>query len=153
MKKLLMTAAALALLSTTAHAYEVTCGAPQMLFNTDRSPDLNPVVNVEISYVPQEHQWRVFHTLRDGRVVSRSEQYSITDASDNNTAQWQGSHGKMRHLFMIGEVRRGPKGIEYHEWQYNRNTNTMLMESVTLCRNVAPIVAQTSRRSGRSPTS
>ena len=138
-----MTVAACALLTTTAQAYEVTCGAPRMLFNTDRSPDLNPVVGVEVRYEPSEHQWRVFHTLADGRVVSRSEQYSITDASDTNIAQWSGSHGKMRHLFMIGEVKRGPKGIEYHEWQYNRNTNTMLFESVSMCRNAqAPLVAQ-----------
>jgi len=142
MKKLLMTAAALVLLSTTAQAYEVTCGAPRMVFTTDRSPDLNPVVNVEVSYVPQEHQWRIFHRLADGRVVSRSEQYAITDGSTDNIAQWAGSHGRMRHLYMIGEVKRGPKGIEYHEWQYNRNTNTMLFESVSLCRAVAPVVAQ-----------
>ena len=146
MKRLMTTVAALALLTTTAQAYEVTCGAPRMLFTTDNSPDTNPVIGVEVRYEPQDHQWRVFHTLRDGRVVSRSEQYSMTDASTDTYAQWQGSHGKMRHLFMIGEVKRGPNGIEYHEWQYNRNTNTMLMESKTLCRNVAaPVVAQTER--------
>jgi len=139
---LLASCAALALFTTSASAYEVTCGAPRMVFTTDYSPDTNPVVGVEVRYEPQDHAWRVFHTLRDGRVVSRSEQYSITDSSSDNFAQWQGSHAKMRHLFMIGEVKRGPKGIEYHEWQYNRNTNTMLFESVSVCRNVAPIVAQ-----------
>ena len=109
----------------------------------DDPRDNNPVVSVEVSYLPDDHQWRVFHTLRNGLVVSRSEQYAINDASTDSIAQWQGSHGRMRQLYMIGEVKRGPKGIEYHEWQYNRNTNSMTMEMVTLCRTVAPIVAQT----------
>lgn len=141
MKHLLSTVAALALLTSTASAYEVTCGAPRVLVG-DNSPDTNPVVKVEVSYVPEDHQWRIFHTLRSGLVVSRSEQYAITDGSTDNMAQWQGSHQKMRNLYMIGEVRRERDGIYYYEWQYNRNTNQQTMQAKAACRAVAPIVAQ-----------
>jgi Bacterial SH3 domain len=146
MKRLLMTVAACALLTTTAQAYEVTCGAPQVLFGDDVR-DNNPVVSVEVNYEPDDHAWRIFHNLRNGLVVSRSEQYAITDASTDTVAQWQGSHGRQRHLYMVGEVRRENGGIYYHEWQYNRNTNSMLFQSKTQCRPiaVAPLVMQSDR--------
>ena len=82
-------------------------------------------------------------------MVSRSEQYAITDASTDNMAQWQGSHGRQRHLYMVGEVRRERDAIYYHEWQYNRNKNTNLMQSKAQCRRVAPIVGRSRSRRDR----
>jgi Bacterial SH3 domain len=142
-KSILAAAAALAMMSSTASAYEVTCGAPRVTHNEDRSPDTNPVVSVDVRYEPQDHSWRVFHRLADGRVVSRSEQYAITDASTDNLAQWQGSLNRQRNLYMVGEVRRDRNNvINYHEWMYDRNRNTMVMQSVAACRPVVAALAQ-----------
>jgi hypothetical protein len=76
----LLAAAAMLLISTaTASAYELNCDAPQVAIGDDLR-DNNPVVSVGIRYIPDDHQWRVFHYLSNGLVVSRSEQYAIQDA-------------------------------------------------------------------------
>jgi len=91
--KSLLTAVAMALLATTAPAFaalELNCGAPRLALGDDPR-DFNPVVSVEVRYIPEDHAWRIFHNRRDGLVVSRSEQYAIQDATNDYKTQWQGS--------------------------------------------------------------
>ena len=62
-------------------------------------------VNVEVRHNPDDHSWRIFHILRNGLIVSRSEQYSILDASGSGRTQWRGSLNRQRNLYMIGEIK------------------------------------------------
>src|SRR4029077_9375684 len=106
-KRALLAATAMLFISTAAaSAIEINCGAPRVALGDE--PDSNPVVSVDIRYIPEDHAWRIFHNRRDGLVVSRSEQYAIQDASNDRKAQWQGSLNRQCNLYMIGEVRRGP---------------------------------------------
>jgi hypothetical protein len=127
------------MLSTVApSALELNCGAPRVALGDDPR-DNNPVVKVEIRYVADEHQWRVFHHLRDGLVVSRSEQYAIRDSSDARTIQWQGSLNRAPHLYMIGEIRHDENGVVYMEWLYDhKNNKTLVMQASALCASPLP---------------
>jgi len=81
---------------------DLVCGAPRVFVGDE--PDNNPVVSVEISYDPDNHAWRVFHRMVNGQVVSRGEQYGMTDWSDANQTRWTGSLNRNRSLYMVGEV-------------------------------------------------
>lgn len=139
MKRSLFAAAAMLMISTaSAPAYELICSAPQVALGEDLR-DNNPVVSVEIKFIPEDHAWRIFHTLQNGLVVSRSEQYAITDASTDYKAQWQGSLNRARHLYMIGEIKRVDGVLIYAEWIYDRRKgNAMVMQSTARCKNLAP---------------
>ena len=145
MKRSLLAAAALLMLSTVAaSAYDLTCAAPRVALGDD-SADNNPVVGIEIKFIPEEHLWRVFHRLADGLVVSRSEQYAIQDASTDNKAQWQGSLNRARHLYMIGEVRRVDGALVYMEWMYDRKKgNQLVMQASARCTKATLQVAEAS---------
>jgi hypothetical protein len=138
MKRSLLAAAAMLLVSTVAApAYELICSAPQTALGDER--DDNPVVSIEIKFLPQEHSWRIFHHLQNGFVVSRSEQYAMVDASTDYKAQWQGSLNRQRNLYMIGEVKRVEDGIVYMEWMYDRSKgNRLVMQATAQCRNLVP---------------
>ncbi|MBT1509439.1 SH3 domain-containing protein [Bradyrhizobium sp. SRL28] len=124
------------MLSTVAaSAYEITCAAPRVALGDDPA-DNNPVVRVDVKFIPEEHSWRVFHYRQDGLVVSRSEQYAIQDASTDNKAQWQGSLNRARHLYMVGEVKRIDGAMVYLEWLYDRKKNNQLvMHAAARCAN------------------
>ena len=72
---------------------DLVCNAPRVFIGDE--PDNNPVVSVEISYDPDNHAWRIFHRRANGQVVSRGEQYAITDWSDANKTRWTGSLNKL----------------------------------------------------------
>jgi hypothetical protein len=74
---------------------DLICGAPRVLLGDDPR-DNNPVVSVEVTYNPDAHAWHVFHRMANGQVISRSEQYAITDWSDNRRSQWTGSLNRNR---------------------------------------------------------
>jgi hypothetical protein len=152
MTRSLLAAAALVLISTTAaSAFELNCGAPRVALGDE--PDNNPVVSVEIRYIPEDHAWRVFHNRRDGLVVSRSEQYAIQDASNDRKAQWQGSLNRARHLYMIGEVRRVGDDIVYMEWMYDRKkNNALVMQATARCTIAAPPLPQPTSQAPTPPT-
>jgi Aspartyl protease len=152
MKRYLFAAAVAMLISTTAvSAFELNCGAPRVALG-DEPGDNNPVVSVDIRYIPEDHAWRIFHNRRDGLVVSRSEQYAIQDASNDRRAQWQGSLNRARHLYMIGEVRRVEKRIVYMEWMYDRKkNNALVMQSTALCTMAAPPLPQPTTQAPTPP--
>lgn len=139
MKRSLLAAAALLLISTaSASAYELNCAAPRVALGDDFA-DNNPVVSVEVQYYPEDHAWRVFHHRNDGLVVSRGEQYAIQDASTDYKAQWQGSLNRARHLYMIGEVKRVDGVLLYTEWMYDRRKgNALVMQASARCKNLTP---------------
>ena len=140
MKKYLIAAAITAALTASASAADFVCGAPRVALG-DNSRDNNPVVNVEVRHNPDDHSWRIFHILRNGLIVSRSEQYSILDASGSGRTQWRGSLNRQRNLYMIGEIKVDDAGeFGYMEWLYDRNKNNRLvMQSVADCAKATPI--------------
>jgi gag-polyprotein putative aspartyl protease len=143
MKRSLLVAVALVSISTAASAVELTCAAPRVAVGDDPR-DNNPVVKIEVKYSNADHAWRIFHHLRNGLVISRSEQYGIQDASNEHKTQWQGSLNRARHLYMIGEVTRaGTDGIVYLEWLYDRNKNGQLvMHAQARCATTSPPIPQ-----------
>ena len=91
MKKLLMTTCAILALAGNAYADEAHCGSPRVFFGEDLR-DTNPTVGVDITYNPDTHNWQVFHRLYNGIVASRSQQYAITDwSNDMYGSRWTGS--------------------------------------------------------------
>jgi hypothetical protein len=154
MKRTFLAATAMLLISTAAASasYNLHCDAPRVAVGDE--PDNNPVVSVDVRYTPEDHAWRVFHNRRDGLVVSRSEQYSIQDASNDRKAQWQGALNRQRNLYMIGEVRRGEgNAIFYYEWLYDRSRNNMLvMQATTRCATPAPPLPQPTSEAAPPPT-
>ena len=144
MKKYLIAAAITAALTASASAADFVCGAPRVALGDDFR-DNNPVVNVEVRHNPDDHSWRIFHILRNGLIVSRSEQYSILDASGSGRTQWRGSLNRQRNLYMIGEIKVDDAGeFGYMEWLYDRNKNNRLvMQSVADCAKATPISTPT----------
>jgi hypothetical protein len=51
----------------------------------------NPVVSVEITYLPDQHAWQIFHHPLNGMVASRTQQYGIEDWSDHYRVRWAGN--------------------------------------------------------------
>ena len=98
-------------------------------------PDNNPVVNVSVRYDANDRAWRIFHRLRNGLVVSRSEQYAVLDATSERKTQWQGSLNRNRSLYMVGELKRDDtNGITYMEWMYDRaKGNLLVMQATARC--------------------
>lgn len=136
-RPVLAATASLFISTATASALELNCGAPRVALGDDLR-DINPVIGVTVRYLPDDHQWRVFHQLRNGLVISRSEQYTISDASDARRIQWQGSLNRARNLYMIGEVRRDEGGLGYMEWLYDRNkNNALVMQASARCSGAA----------------
>jgi hypothetical protein len=118
---------------------DLTCDAPQIALGDDPR-DTNPVVSVDVRYVVDEHQWRVIHHLRNGLIVSRSEQYAIQDVTNVSKVQWQGSLNRARQLYMIGEIRPDANGtLRYMEWMYDRSKgNALVMQASTRCARAVP---------------
>ena len=143
MKRSLLAAGAMLLISTAAaSALELNCGTPHVAVGDDPR-DNNPVVKIDVRYIPDDHEWRVFHYLRNGLVVSRTEQYAIMDASNDRKTQWQGSLKRNRSLYMIGEVKRVEDGAVYLEWIYDRNKgNALVMQATARCAMAAPSLPQ-----------
>jgi hypothetical protein len=128
MKRLfLATAALIALAGSASAGPDVVCAAPRVFVGD--TFDRNPVVRVEVTYFPDDHAWRVFHILQNGQIVSRGEQYAITDWSDKNKVQWTGSLNRNRNLHMIGEMKKNLKDGHpvYIEWLYDRAKGDQLV--------------------------
>jgi uncharacterized protein YgiM (DUF1202 family) len=145
MKRFLLAAATALLISTgAASAYEMNCDAPVVPLGDNH--DNNPVVSIDISYIPGNHPWRVYHNLRNGVVVERSEQYAMLDATDDHKVQWQGRLYRNRNIFMVGELRRDKGGVVYYmEWQYDRSKgNALMVQSSARCAMAAPPQPETS---------
>ena len=133
MKQLLMTVAAFALLTTGAQAYEVTCNAPRVLLGADPN-DINPVVSVDLRYVPEDHRGASSTTCA---TVWWCRVRSNTPFRMPRPTTWRSGRAanRQRNLYMVGEVDRGNDGgIYYHEWLYDRNKNALVMQSKALCR-------------------
>jgi hypothetical protein len=115
---------------------DVVCDAPVVEFNTDRRPDTNPVVRVEITYSLNDHAWRIFHFLANGGTVSRSEQYAIVDMSGRTLTQWRGTQRANPNGTMVGEIKFGTRTHDpyYYEWHYNNGQ--LDMSSKAHCRMV-----------------
>lgn len=118
---------------------DLVCGRSTVLVGQE-GYDPNPVVSTEVTYIPAEHSWRIFHHLADGGTVSRSEQYSIVDKSDEGRVQWFGSLVQNRAVVMTGELRMDHGHPIYIEWLQNRNHGMRVeMNSKASCRKTADL--------------
>jgi hypothetical protein len=124
------------LLSSSANAGSLTCGAPRV-FLGDEPGDRNPVVSVEVDYNGELHQWQVFHHHYNGMVTARAQQYAMEDWSNQQRTRWAGSLNRNRSLYMVGEAGVNMQTGEgyYEEWLYNRNQGNRLdMHMRSQCR-------------------
>jgi hypothetical protein len=77
-KKLAALFAIAAAVPAAAHALDINCEAPMVAFG-DARPGSGSSVGVRISIDQGRFGWQVFHDLRDGRVISRIDQYAVID--------------------------------------------------------------------------
>jgi hypothetical protein len=85
--------------------------------------DPDPVTNVRVQYNPDFHTWNILMYSGGGRVVSRAQQYAITDYTNDFQAKWGGSLNRNRNLYMVGELH--DNGV-YEEWLYDRSHGNRL---------------------------
>jgi len=150
MKTTLLAAAALLICASPvlAGVYEMECSAPTTLVGEDT--DSNPVVRISVRYSGDDRSWQVFHTLRNGAVVSRSGQYGMTDMSGTSKTQWQGKLLRQPWLTMIGELKRNTTGgydYGYHEWMYDsKRNNALVMQSWAPCKSAQQLPKPTAQQ-------
>jgi|SRR5580704_5891325 hypothetical protein len=73
--------------------YDVTCGSSILTVGTySRDRD------VSVSVVYDHGDWRVVHTLSNGHVYERGEQYDLADASNARNITWTGNHAMKRSV-------------------------------------------------------
>ena len=126
-----------------AHAAYV-CNNP---VQTVGDPGDNPAVLSKVGIDPATKHWWAIHTLRDGEVKNRDEQYQMIDASDATHFRWQGRSLAHKDLYIIGTVFADGAGhATYIEALYNSKTEKLLGELTGHCvvDNAAPspVVAQ-----------
>jgi hypothetical protein len=113
-----------------AHAAFV-CNNPVQTFG---DPGDNPAVLSKVGIDPATKHWWASHTLRDGTVKNRDEQYQMIDASDATHFRWQGRSLEHKDLFIIGTVfADGVGGATYIEALYNSKTQKLLGELTGKC--------------------
>jgi hypothetical protein len=121
-KILLASAAAGVLLSVSpALADDAWCGRPTVFLGDTYDPD--PVANVRVQYNPDYHTWNILMYSNGGRIVSRSQQYAITDYTNDFQMKWGGVLNRNRNLYMVGELHEN--GV-YEEWLYDRSQGNRL---------------------------
>jgi hypothetical protein len=121
-KILLASAAAGVLLSVSpALAEDAWCGRPTVFLGDTYDPD--PVANVRVQYNPDYHTWNILMYSNGGRIVSRAQQYAITDYTSDEIRTWGGSLNRNHNLYMVGELHEN--GV-YEEWLYDRSQHNRL---------------------------
>jgi hypothetical protein len=121
-KKMLLASAAVGvLLSSPAFADDAWCGRPTVFLGDTYDPD--PVANVRVQYNPDYHTWNILMYSNGGRIVSRSQQYAITDYTNDFQMKWGGSLNRNRNLYMVGELHEN--GV-YEEWLYDHSQGNRL---------------------------
>ena len=95
--------------SNYAHAapttYEVTCGASTLAVGTySRDRD----VSVAVYY--NHGGWSIAHTLNNGHVYERNEQYDLIDTTSGSTLTWTGHLRRNPALVMTGWIETGSNG-------------------------------------------
>jgi hypothetical protein len=93
-------------------------------------------MNVRVQYNPDFHTWNILLYSGGGRIVSRAQQYAITDYSNDFHSKWGGSLNRNRNLYMVGELHEN--GV-YEEWLYDRSHGNRLdMHWAVQCRVSVP---------------
>ncbi|MCD9821189.1 SH3 domain-containing protein [Bradyrhizobium japonicum] len=113
------------------------CEPPVMVAGTI-AEDGNPVVRTDIRYSIDDGAWHVRHILRSGQMVSRDEQYAMTDESNLKVKvlRWSGPWVRNPSYYMVGTVEKNPRGeIVYAETQYKNSA--LRFQSIARCRVVA----------------
>ena len=103
-----------AVVPAAAHAVDINCLAPVVSLG---SPGNSSGVRVAVD--ENGLAWQVFHDLSDGRVISRADQYQVTDERDgangvNPFYGWIGLLKRNRNLMMIGKL-YNQGGLFYEE--------------------------------------
>jgi hypothetical protein len=90
-KKLAALFAIAAAVPAAAHALDINREAPMVTFG-DARPGSGSSVRVRIAIDQGRFGWQVFHDLRDGRVISRVDQYAVVDMRNAVNYQKPGFH-------------------------------------------------------------
>jgi clan AA aspartic protease (TIGR02281 family) len=104
-----------------------------------------------VVYESDARTWTVEHHLPNGQVISRGEQYNVTDRTDSNRLQWSGTQYRNPRLHMIGEVMslRATGEPTYNEWLYDdAKGGALVLHTVALCRFDKPAPPTTVQPSG-----
>ena len=106
-----------------AQAMDINCSAPSVVFG-DARPGQGSSVGVRIAVDENGLGWQVFHDLRDGRVISRVDQYAVLDMRNSanyskpgfhRDTAWLGLLQSNRDLMMEGRLYDGDGGLYYAE--------------------------------------
>jgi hypothetical protein len=106
-----------------AHAVDINCSAPLVVFG-DARPGPGSSVGVRVAVDENGLGWQVFHDLRDGRVISRIDQYAVVDMRNavnyqkpgfHRDASWLGLLQSNRDLMMEGRLFDRDGGLYYAE--------------------------------------
>jgi aspartyl protease len=106
-----------------AYAIDINCSAPLVVFGDARN---GPGSSVSVRVAVDENGlgWQVFHDLRDGRVISRIDQYAVIDMRNavnyqkpgfHRDTSWLGLLQSNRDLMMEGRLFDRDGGLYYAE--------------------------------------
>lgn len=145
MNKMLVALVAIAAaIPTEARAFDINCGAPFVGYGDARS---GPGTSVAVRVAIDENGlgWQVFHDLRDGRVISRVDQYEVNDLRNptvymkdglHRDTAWIGTLRTNRNLMMEGRLfdQDGKlfNGEELYDFKSNPKGD-LRMTSLALC--------------------
>jgi len=121
---MLLTATILAGMGS-AHADSFICLQPMNMLSTQPLGGQSR----EIDVTKDGPTWRVFHWLNDGRLISREDQYDMTDRPGSE-AMWVGRHKRNPALVMAGHVMGSNEGISYQETLYDTAHGNRLVASI-----------------------
>jgi hypothetical protein len=136
MKRYLLAAVAALALGGSARADNVSivCSGSHILVG-DQSGYGVTATNIDVV----KGLWYVQHTLANGTLVSRNDQYNMTNSTrrGDTSASWEGWSLRYPTKFMRGQVGRDNRGVvAYDEWLYDRGV--MVMHSSSECQSGPP---------------
>jgi hypothetical protein len=122
-KTLVVVVAISATIPAPAYAVDINCSAPLVVFG-DARPGPGSSVGVRVAVDENGLGWQVFHDLRDGRVISRVDQYAVVDMRNpanyskpgfHRDTSWLGILQSNRNLMMEGRLYDRDGGVYYSE--------------------------------------
>ncbi len=111
-KMLAVLVAIAAVIPAAAHALDINCEAP-LVVDGDARQGPGTSVGVRVAIDENGLGWQVFHDLRDGRVISRVDQYEVNDLRNptvymknglRRDTAWIGTLRTNRNLIMEGRL-------------------------------------------------
>jgi hypothetical protein len=118
-------------------AADLTCGPPRFFLGT---PGRGPKV-VSTTVVHDEGHWGVRHTMEDGRVYSRVDQYYVQEATgEHGLSWWHGYRVGNPHLWMSGGLFQDQGHVWYEEQIVDLAANKPIGRTMQDCGPITPVV-------------